>query len=48
VNEQYLPEVIWAGVLPDRIVPALKRWVAMADMSRDEETITSRQAGGRC
>lgn len=48
--ELTLPEVIWrrASVgLPERLRPALKRWVSLGSFSADEEARLSRATGGR-
>ncbi len=44
------PELIWLQAslrLPERMVPALKRWVALGTMSGNDETRISRHTGGR-
>jgi hypothetical protein len=44
------PEFIWAEAslrLPERMLPALKRWVALGTVAGDEHARVSRAAGGR-
>ena len=45
------PEFIWAEAsfrLPERMLPALKRWVILGTVAGDELSRLSRGAGSRC
>ncbi|MDQ6772154.1 MAG: hypothetical protein M3024_04075 [Candidatus Dormibacteraeota bacterium] len=44
------PEIIWRQAsdrLPERMLPALRRWVTLGTLGPNQETEISRRTGGR-